>query len=378
MSMVGSDEAFSAAWLRPIIADLTDAVVAYDEDFKILIFNKAAEQLFGIGAGEVVGRVVSLESGREARLKFLVQVMFPSLAPSVVSRSEEGVFPQVADLNFDDVNLRVTTNRITDAAGKVQGFTKIIRNRTREVQVLKSKGEFLTVAAHQLRTPLTAVNWVFGGLKKDATIGPESRELIETGGLASEKLLKIVDDLLNAAQLEEGKFGYQFQEADLGAFLDKLVYESGPVAKEYDVNVFLEKPDQPVAITFDEQKLGIAISNLVDNAIKYNVPKGAVTVAMREVPGQPYVEVSVKDTGVGIPPEDIKKLFTKFFRAENVMQFETEGSGLGLFVVKNIIERHGGKIWVESELNRGTTFHLTLPTDARLIPQKELVREDGE
>ncbi len=378
MSVVGSDEAFSAAWLRPIISDLTDAVVAYDEDFKILILNKDAEQLFGVGASEVVGRVVSLETGRETKLKFLVQVMFPSLAPSVVSRSEEDVFPQVADLNFDDVNLRVTTNRIVDATGRVQGFVKIIRNRTREVQVLKSKGEFLTVAAHQLRTPLTAINWAFGGLKKDAAIGPESRELIDTGSLASEKLLKIVDDLLNAAQLEEGKFSYQFQEADLGVFLDKLVYESGPVAKEYDVSVFLEKPEQPVAVTFDEQKLGIAISNLVDNAIKYNVSKGTVTVALRPITSQPYVEVSVKDTGVGVPPDAIQKLFTKFFRAENVMQFETEGSGLGLFVVKNIIERHGGKIWVESELNRGTTFHFTLPTDARLIPQKELVRGDEE
>ena len=150
------------------------------------------------------------------------------------------------------------------------------------------------------------------------------------------------------------------------------------MAKAYNVSVFFEKPDQPIIVTFDEQKLGIAISNLIDNALKYNVPKGSVTVNLRLVLNQPYAEVSIKDTGVGIPPEDIKKLFTKFFRAENVMQFETEGSGLGLFVVKNIIERHGGKIWVESELNRGTTFHFTLPTDARLIPQKEAITEDED
>ncbi len=370
-----ADEAFSAAWLRPIIEELSDAALAYDEDFKILIFNKRAERLFSLSAKSVLGRIVSLDKASDPQFKFLVQVLFPSLAPSVILKTDAGVYPQLADLNFEETHLRVTTNRIVDASGKVRGFTKVIRDRTREVEILKSKSEFLTIAAHQLRTPLTAVNWAFEGLINDAELNVDSKELAETGGAAAKKLLKIVDDLLDAAKLEDGKFGYTFAEHNLVEFIDKLLVEVEPIAKEYKVNLFFSAK-QAIVLTFDEVKLGIALTNLIDNAIKYNVLNGTVTVGIQLASDPRFVQVSVVDTGVGIPEGDIKKLFTKFFRAENVMQFSTEGSGLGLYVVKNIIMRHGGNIWVESQLNRGTTVHFTLPIDPSLIPQKELIIEE--
>ena len=124
---------------------------------------------------------VTLARAREPRVKFLVQVIFPSLAPSVVLHSEPGVYPQVADMHFDDLHLRVITNRIKDANGNVLGFTKVIHDRTREISILKSKSEFLTVAAHQLRTPLTAINWSLEGLASDPTVGDSGRELRKPG-----------------------------------------------------------------------------------------------------------------------------------------------------------------------------------------------------
>ena len=109
-----------------------------------------------------------------------------------------------------------------------------------------------------------------------------------------------------------------------------------------------------------------------DNAVRYNVENGSVTVSVKKLTDKPYVEVRIADTGIGIPPENMEKVFTKFFRAENVLRRETEGSGLGLFITKNIINRHGGTIWAESVIDRGTTFHFTLPTDPKLIPPKEV------
>lgn len=365
----------SGEWLSSIIADLSDAVITYDPDFKILIFNRAAEKIFNLNSIEIVGQVVSLERAREHKLKFLVQVIFPSLAPSVVLHSEPGIYPQIADMHFDDLHLRVSTNRITDSTGRIVGFTKVIHDRSREISILKSKSEFLTIAAHQLRTPLTAINWAIEGLASEP-IQPGAKELVDTAGLASKKLLKIVEDLLDVAKLEEGKFGYNFQELPLVDFIDKLLVEEQPVAESFKVKLYFERPKEDTKLFFDPEKLSLAVTNLIDNAIKYNVPNGSVTVGVSPLPNQPYILVSVRDTGLGIPKEAMDKLFTKFFRADNAVKFSTEGSGLGLYLVKNIITRHGGKIWVESELNRGTTFYFTLSTDPTLMKHKETTSED--
>ncbi|MDO8574108.1 MAG: ATP-binding protein, partial [bacterium] len=115
----------------------------------------------------------------------------------------------------------------------------------------------------------------------------------------------------------------------------------------------------------------LAISNLLDNAIKYNVKNGSVTISLLRLPDKPYLQVSIKDTGIGVPSGEVSKLFSKFFRAENAMKADTEGSGLGLYITKNIVGRHGGVIWAESIIGRGTTFYFTLPLDPKLIPQRE-------
>ena len=119
----------------------------------------------------------------------------------------------------------------------------------------------------------------------------------------------------------------------------------------------------------------MVLSNLVDNAIRYNVPNGQIVVTLEKVADQPYVEVRVKDTGIGLPAEEMEKLFSKFFRASNAVKFQADGSGLGLYIARNIIQAHGGQIWAESELNRGTTVHFTIPTDPSLVPQKEVALE---
>ncbi|MFA4990905.1 MAG: ATP-binding protein, partial [Candidatus Paceibacterota bacterium] len=121
---------------------------------------------------------------------------------------------------------------------------------------------------------------------------------------------------------------------------------------------------------FDPMRIKIVIQNLLENALRYNVENGQIIVKVEKKP--PYVEVSVSDTGIGIPKDELPKLFTKFFRASNVLKYETEGTGLGLYITKNIIEAHGGKIWAESIENRGSTFYFTLPIDEKLIPKRHI------
>lgn len=360
---------------QSIIANLRDAVIAYDEHFRILIFNRAAEGIFGLRREMVIGQVFTLDHARKVEFKTLTQVIFPSLAPLVVRHSAQGVYPQVVDLSFTDPNLelRVTTDRIVDPAGQLLGFVRIAHDRTREVALLRSKTEFITVAAHQLRTPSTAVNWSLESLVK-ISLPDSAAEFAQTGFAASTKLLKIVNDLLDVSRIEEGRFGYQFEEVDIVEFLKKSIADMAGIAKQHSVKLFFEPPKESIAtLSLDPQKFSMVIFNLLDNAIKYNIQNGQVVVGVARVPDQPFLQISIKDTGVGIPSRDMNKLFTKFFRAENAVRASTEGTGLGLYIVRNIVKRHGGDIWAESEFNRGSAFYVTLPTDPTLVPSKEVV-----
>jgi len=381
MGLVKSNtEAKAASYqLESIISNIKDGVIAYDNDFKMLIFNDAVEQIFGIKREEVIGQCFGPDRVQGLRFRLLAQTMFPSLAPMVVKRSESGSYPQVADLSFDEPNLelRVSTSRLLNEKGEAVGFIKLIHNRTRELQIYRSKSEFIMVAAHHLRTPLTAVHWTFENLSKDTTLSEEDAHMVKNGITVSIKLLKIVNDLLDVSKIEEGKFGYEFENVEFIEFINGILENANVLAKQYKVNVYFDRgPESAIILKIDPNRLGLAISNLIDNAIKYNVENGSVTIKLERLPGKPYIQVSIKDTGVGIPPESMPKLFTKFFRAENVIKFRTEGSGLGLYIAKNIFNRHGGVVWSESILGRGTTFYFTLPTDAKLIPPKEITYDE--
>lgn len=366
--------------LRQVVSDLRDGVIMYDQNFKMLSVNPAAEQILGLGAGEIVGQsfTLKLKQGPSSRYRVLLTILFPALAPQLIQRSEPSVYPQVVDVSLDDppLELRVSTSQIRDERGEVAGFLKIVRDRTRELALLRSKSDFITIASHQLRAPLTAISWAFEGLRKEDLSSPQA-ELVKTGGQAAENLSKIVNDLLDVSKIEEGRFGYQFQALNLIAFLEQALKEAEPIAREYQVKMYYDRPrEEQINVTADPQKLSTALSNLVDNAIKYNVPNGEVVVKAERLSDRPYVQVSIRDTGVGVPPEAMDKLFSKFFRGENVFKFSTQGTGLGLYITKNIIRRHGGRIWAESTVSRGSTFFFTLPTDPALIPAKDIVYDE--
>lgn len=371
----GEKLTLSDSRLEQVAAISGDAIISYDASFRIVSWNEAAEKLFKLKKEEIIGTIITPASAGDPKLAVLTQVVFPSLAPSVVKRSDPGVYPQVIDVSFDEpeLNLVVKTERVMNPAGKAVGFVKSIENKTREFELIRSKSEFITVAAHQLRTPLTAVHWIFETLSKSA--GGQDKEIITNGLEVSVKLLKIVNDLLDASKIESGKFGYEFKDIDLVVFIDEMLRNASVLAKKYDVSIYFDRPKEPIKIFADPEKLGLAISNIIDNGIKYNVKNGRVVVNLERVPNRPYVQISIKDTGIGIPPSGMKKLFTKFYRGENVVKERTDGTGLGLYIAKNIVFRHGGNITAESVLGRGTIFYIMLPTESSLIPPKEVTIE---
>lgn len=356
-----------------IVEIIDDALIAYNEKFTVTLFNSTAERLFMIKAADIVGTVIKPQDADSQGKRLLVQTMFPTLAPRMVSKSAVGVYPQVTDISLDSpaLELRVVTSKI-EIDGTTTGFLKVIKNRTREVVMLRTKNEFVTVASHQLRTPVNELAWALQALVANETLPADVHTMIAQAQLSAIKLQTLVDDLLNVSRLEEGRFGYQFVAQDMVSFLGTIATEMMPRAERNGLAIYFDRPKEALPqVTIDAEKLSLAITNLLDNALRYNVEHGQVTLGVKQSDKGSYLEVSIKDSGIGIPPEQVGKLFGKFFRADNAVKSATEGSGLGLYICKNIIEAHGGQIWAESELNRGTTFYFTIPTDPNLVPASE-------
>ncbi|MFA7201773.1 MAG: ATP-binding protein [Candidatus Paceibacterota bacterium] len=352
--------------IETIIRDIPTAIIAYDSTFQVLIYNPAAQQIFGASEQAVVGRILDASQASDASLRMLIQVVFSSLAPVVVKLSDPGAFPQVVDIAFHDsmVSLHVVTDRILDERGGVVGFIKFVTDLTREKELLKSKTEFIAVAAHQLRTPLTAVNWALEALE-GSTLTEDQKQFVDTAYAAVKNSLNTVNSLLDVSKIEEGKFGYEYQTVPLLTFLDDIIKQAYDLGKQYEIAVFFDRPQEDCRVRIDAQKLSMVFYNLLDNAIKYNVEHGQVTVSVVIHKDDNKVLVQIVDTGIGIPPEQLDKLFSKFFRADNAVKTVADGNGLGLYIARNIVRNHGGDITVTSELNRGTTFTVSLPLAPR-------------
>lgn len=360
--------------LKNILASIDDALIVYDNNFRAIFFNPAAERLFKLPIKSVLGHIFVPQDVERTGWRTLIQVIFTSLAPRVVARSKEGEYPQVVDVSFTDppLEFRVTTAPINDESGRLLAFLKIIRDRTAQLAALRSRSEFVTVASHQLRGPMTDITWALDSLAQAAGLSDADKAIMENAASASKGLLRRVDDLLNISKMEEGQFGYEFKSANLVDFIGKILADVLPAARKAGVKMYFDRPAEelpPVAL--DEKKLSLALVNILENAVRYNVENGEVVVKVDKMPGKPFIEITVRDTGIGIPPEAMGKLFAKFYRADNATKSQTEGSGLGLYIAKSIISAHGGEVWLESELNRGTTVHFTLPTDLNLIPKRE-------
>jgi PAS domain S-box-containing protein len=365
-----------------VVDSLSEGIIVYNQDFKIVSVSQAAEIITGVRREEIIEKTVTPEWATNEHLRLLTQIMFPSLAPVVIKKTTVS-YPQVIEIRFTEpreLYLEITTNQVLGDKGEVVGFIKVIRDKSREIQLLKTKSEFITVAAHQLRTPLSGIKWALEMLSKKeiGELNDQQQTTLHDAYLTSERLGKMVDDLLDVAKIEEGKFGYQFEKNDLVTLVQEILQTHTDEANQYRVKIVFFKPAESIPLlTFDKSKIAMVVQNLVENAIKYNVENGEVRVRIDKLSDKPYIQVLVEDTGIGIPQDDLPRLFQKFFRAGNTLKKETEGSGLGLYISRNIIKRHGGEIWAESTEKRGSIFYFVLPIDEKMIPPTEVMTEEG-
>lgn len=360
---------------QKIIEVIDAGIIIYDKNFEINYFNEAAEKIFNVSKKDVLKYKIKVQDAQNEKLQRLTQIIFTSLAPIVILRSQENDDPIVSDIYFSnpDLFLTVLTSKLKDEQGNVYGFIKIVHDKTTEVNLLKSKSEFITIASHQFRTPVNEVKWALESIISNPDLNNNLKEILNKSLSSVKRLESLIENLLNISKIEEGKFGYDFKETDYLIFIKKTLSEFLPQIQKANVELYLNPPKENLPkIYIDEQKMYMAISNLIDNALKYNVPNGRIIVKIKKSEDNEFIETSIEDTGIGIPEEEIKNLFNKFFRASTSQKVDTEGSGLGLYVCKKIIQAHGGKIWAESEIGRGTKITFLLPINPNLIPKKEI------
>ncbi len=357
--------AYEHMTLESIVASIPDGVLAYDEDFVLRSMNHAAEEVFGVVRQEIVGKRITPELARSPHFRLLAQIMFPSLAASMRPVSEDEK-RQVVDVvtSAPERRVRVTTIKLTNK-GLLRGFVKLVQDTSREAEISSAKNEFIAVAAHNLRTPLNGLKWMLETISRESALSEDGKRMIENGLRASDRMIGIINEFLLISQMEEGRYGYSFSPLVLNTFMESLLSEFSVSVERAGIRMQYAKPDAPITINGDVEKLSIAISNLIDNAVLYNVENGEVSISVRRVPaggtGKDVAEIRIHDTGIGISSEQIPRLFTKFFRTENGVRARPDGTGLGLYIAKNIIEKHKGEIRIESELNRGATAIVTLP-----------------
>lgn len=224
-----------------------------------------------------------------------------------------------------------------------------------------AESEFVTIVAHQLRTPLSAVKWVMKMLL-DGDVGEltaEQKSLLQKGYQSNERMINLVNDLLNVALIESGRLNYRIGSHSLEDLLHRVLLDFVAPLRQKKITLELDAPDQLPPVRVDHERIATVLHNLLDNAVQYSPANSTIKIMLH--PSGRAVEVAVQDSGIGIPAAQQGKIFNRFYRGDNAIKMQTDGSGVGLFVVKSIVEKHGGTVWFESTERQGSTFHFTLP-----------------
>lgn len=351
--------------LQAILASMNEPLFVTDQHRNLVMFNRAFERLAGLPRDQIL------------KLKHIDQILKihqNGIEMSIESRPTTIVLKtgRSFSLGIED-NISLITLAGKKIAVAIQtaplikenvtiGTVVVIRDISREKQLDEAKTGFISVASHQLRTPLTSMRW-FSEMLMNGDAGPitdEQKHFVERVYQGTDRMIALVNLLLQIARVEAGRLKVEPVPLDLKSTTQGVILtlRSNLENKKQKVEVTCN-PDPLPMIPADQEVIWQCVQNLLSNASRYGPENSTIFVNIVQKDGM--LEYSVKDTGIGIPKEQQSRIFEKFFRAENALKAVPEGSGLGLSLVKSLVEGWGGKVWFEAEENKGTTFFFTIP-----------------
>jgi PAS domain S-box-containing protein len=334
----------------------SDAIVMTNTDATIIYTNPAVKDLTGLEPPELIGKNVNMVWAGSMDNDFVAQ-MWKTL------KYDEKTFNAEVTNTRKDGNVYVADTRISpimDQNRKVSFYIGISRDITKAKEVDRMKTEFISLASHQLRTPLAAVKWRTEMLLNGdlGQVPPEQKEYIQKICESNDRMSELVGALLNISRIESGRLIIEPQPTYLEKLLVTVLDDVKTKVTEKKLNVIVDVQTGIPEINIDPKLISNVFQNLITNAIKYTPEGGKVTISVYK--DKDEIITKVEDSGYGIPLKEQARVFQKFFRAQNVTKVVTEGTGLGLYLVKAIIEASNGRVWFESEESKGTKFYVAL------------------
>lgn len=356
--------------LRAIIEHTSDAIYAKDHDGRLILANPAEAAIFGLSVDELIGKRDTELVDAESIAKIREHDRMVLETGEVRTVEESGVIDGIERIfSSTKFPFRAADGRIIGVAGisrEITSHKQMERALQHQYERLKQldqmKNSLVTSVSHELRTPLTSIRG-FAEFLEDEVAGaltPEQAEFVAQIQAGAARLQTLVDDLLDFSRLESGSFKFSMELIDLTAKMREVVESFRPQALERQLTLEAHLPDQPLIAHADGRRIEQVLINLIGNAMKFTPSEGHITVRLRQEGENGLIEV--EDTGIGISAKDVPHLFDRFYQTDRGNRFAAAGGvGLGLSISKAIVEAHGGRMGVHSELDKGSTFWFALP-----------------
>lgn len=346
--------------LDTVLSAIGDGVIVLDSDNKVLMANRRVSEIFGVPVEQLQGCDLSV---------LIEQVRHRLLRPDLVEQKvlELKRAPSLVDevtLELDDPGrqaIRLYSVPVRGADGTIVGRIATSLDLGREREIERMKAEFLSTISHELRTPLTSIKGSLGLVLGGAagTFSADARELLDIARSNTDRLVRVINQILDMMLLERGQALIRPVPMPFQECAERALRAVAAPAQAAGVEVRVQVPADLPNVLGDARRVEQVLVNLLSNAIKFSARGHEVIVSAR--PEGETVHVSVLDSGCGMSPEFLERLFSKFEHAEGSLTREKQGMGLGLAICRHIVQAHGGRIWAESKENAGTTFHFTLP-----------------
>jgi len=378
-----------------ILQSMDDMVLSLDTNKNILIANDSFAKTLDISQNEIIGKNYDSLFTIKKTNSVGDAIETIDLTTITTKEVEDNDSKETGPTNFrlqtlnNDKQLFVTlaiSNLTVDLKDKetpndmvAPGRVIVLRDITEELQLERMKIDFVSMAAHELRTPITAIRGYLSALKEEATtsLTPEHNTFLDRADIAANQLTTLMENLLSVSRIEKGAFNLDVRKTDWVHLIGQRVEELANRAIERGLQLNWEPPKENIPeVLVDPLRVSEVFNNILSNAINYT-QKGSITISVKYEPAEEIVVTSISDTGPGIPREALNHLFEKFFRVSGVLEQGSKGTGLGLYISKEIIELHKGKIWVESTFGEGTTFSFSVSTIHNLKLRKQFEQENA-
>ncbi len=353
--------------LELVLMSIADGVVVCDRDNKVQIVNRAATILFDKDAQEMLGKplVFCTEGPDQPMICQVIQAFTDSYSPGI------NVGPIVQQVNILERIVRIHSAPIL-LNKEFLGSVMIMQDITKQAELERMKNEFMSNVSHELRTPITSIkSYVDTLCNHGEKLDPDiHREFLETIDNEADRLMYLVNDVLQLSQLEEADRDLDLCPMEIRRACETAIRSLKMMAKDRGIDLKFESDENVPLVDINQESIERVVINLLTNAIKYTPNGGSVTVRVQHLTESKEVAIHIEDTGIGIPEDCLDHVFDRFFRVEKKVH-TIKGTGLGLTIVKKIIEKHGGRVDVKSSLGEGSTFSFILPEATSTVQAEE-------